>query len=205
MKKLISLLLILILVVTDQFALAEDVLLSMTRTAAQMTGDLSACAASEKYIGYFSTSDRIAAQITEIGEKLSGSPQSAWVIRLDSELLLSVMVGEIADLPELAYSNLLRRMPSAMMTQLSAKRSSEFIAACSVLSLGDVFAAVEGMPESVILILDYGTDVASACRFTSEFGCASCTVQPIAWDESTQSTLSFLVQMGALTMEPLAL
>ncbi|MBO4378928.1 MAG: hypothetical protein IK133_03705 [Clostridia bacterium] len=205
MKKLVCLLLIIILVFTAQLTLAEDAIVSMTDTAIRMTADLSACTASELYVRYFSVSDEIAPQIVEIGEKLSGSPQSAWLIQLDTELLLSVMAGELTDLPELAYSNLLRRVPLAMVQQFNAKRSSEFIAACSVLSLGDVFAAAEGMPESVILILDYGTDVASACRFTSEFGCASCTVQPIAWDENTQSTLSFLSQMGALTMEPLAL
>ena len=205
MKKLISLVMILILVVTAQVALAEDAIITMTNTAIRMTEELSALSASEKYLRLYSPSDSIVALVAEIGEKLSGKPQSAWLIQMDTELLLSEMVGEVTDVSELVYSNLLMRVPSAVVSMLIASRGAEFVSAYSILSLSDSFAAVEGMPESAILILDYGTDVASACRFTTEFGCASCTVQPIAWDENTQNMLRSTVETGALTMESLPL
>lgn len=138
MKRVLSVLLLMLLAMSGACAEGENTLL---RHAVEMGEALDKLAEDGEYIARYSLHEQALAAIGQLSQGDRTAPNE--VRMLDMDAIMSELEPELAALPEVAVRNMQKRMPAATMNSLISAAGEDQLIASTIIRYGKTFAAPE--------------------------------------------------------------
>ena len=205
MKKILSLLLVLILTLRPVAALAGN---WYTEKGIILAERMHALASDKIYITTFSTADDLIAHIGTLAKSDFSAPVEARMLNLPDEEAAAVLMsllsmasdGNMPQLSETAKSEIFRRLPGTFISSINGQFGVTMVAASSILSTSESYITPEGFQPGVLL-LQYPGEYSVAVAFSqSGEETVSASAMPIYTEFITELTarddLSLLERVG---------